>query len=189
MPATAGAISRPSISPCCRSRREASGNGTIYARNRQLALGTTFVASNQSLLEIRFGWSNTEAGKNPPALGTTSALDAFGLAGLPSDSRIAGGLPTQLVSGYADLGRQATNPQWQYPTVWNPKINYTQLVGRQSLKAGYEFQRINVEVMDVNPLYGRDAYTGQFSRPGGRRRPTTCTTSRTSCSACARSTR
>jgi hypothetical protein len=144
-----------------------SGNGTIYARNRQLAFGTTFVASNQSLLEIRFGWSNTEAGKNPPALGTPSALDAFGLAGLPTDSRIAGGLPTQLISGYADLGRQATNPQWQYPTLWNPKLNYTSLVGRQSIKAGYEFQRINVEVLDVNPLYGRDAYTGQFSRPAG----------------------
>jgi Carboxypeptidase regulatory-like domain/TonB dependent receptor/TonB-dependent Receptor Plug Domain len=144
-----------------------SGNGTIYARNKQLALGFTYVSSASSLVEARLGWSNTQAGKNPPALGSPSASDAFGISGLPSDSRIAGGLPTQLITGYSDLGRQATNPQWQYPTVWNPKVNYTWLAGRQSLKAGYEFQRVNVEVMDVNPLYGRDTYSGQFSRPAG----------------------
>ena len=51
--------------------------------------------------------------------------------------------------------------------MWNPKVNYTWLMGRQSLKAGYEFQHINVEVQDVNPLYGLDTYTGQFTRPAG----------------------
>ena len=87
--------------------------------------------------------------------------------GLPTDPRIAGGLPTQLITGYSDLGRQATNPQWQYPTVYNPKINYTWLAGAHSLKSGYEFQHILTEVQDVNPLYGRDTYNGQFSRPAG----------------------
>jgi hypothetical protein len=87
--------------------------------------------------------------------------------GLPSDERIAGGLPSQSITGYSAFGRQATNPQWQYPTTYNPKINYTWLMGRQSLKAGYEFQRVNVEVQDVNPLYGLDTYAGQFSRPAG----------------------
>jgi hypothetical protein len=144
-----------------------AGNGTIYARNKQLVLGTTYTASDRSLLEVRFGWSQTRAGKNPPALGSTSALEAFGISGLPTDVRIAGGLPTQLITGFSDLGRQATNPQWQYPTVWNPKVNYTWLMGRQSLKSGYEFQRIDVEVMDVNPLYGRDTYANRFTQPAG----------------------
>ena len=57
-------------------------------------------------------------------------------------TRIAGGLPSQTITGYSELGRQATNPQWQYPTVWNPKMNYTWLIGRQSFKAGYEFQHV-----------------------------------------------
>ena len=51
--------------------------------------------------------------------------------------------------------------------MWNPKANYTWTRGRQSLKAGYEFQRVNVEVQDVNPLYGRDTYSGQLTRPAG----------------------
>ena len=144
-----------------------AGNGHIYARNRQFVLGTTWVSSPTSLLEVRFGYSWTEAGKNPPALGTDSALDQFGLPGLPTDDRIAGGLPTQLITGYSDLGRQATNPQWQYPTVYNPKLNYTWTTKAHSFKTGYEFQRIDTQVQDVNPLYGRDTYNGQFTRPAG----------------------
>ncbi|MEO6236718.1 MAG: carboxypeptidase regulatory-like domain-containing protein, partial [Vicinamibacterales bacterium] len=90
-----------------------SGNGNIYGNNRQAVLGTTWTPSGSSLLEVRFGYSWTQAGKNPPSLGSDSALKTFGLPGLPDDPRISGGLPTVLITGYADLGRQATNPQWQ----------------------------------------------------------------------------
>ena len=144
-----------------------AGNGHIYARNRQFVLGSTWTPTTRSLLEARFGYSWTQAGKNPPALGSQSAFDQFGLPGLPADGRIAGGLPTQVITGYSDLGRQATNPQWQYPTVYNPKINYTWAAGAHSLKSGYEFQKIDTEVQDVNPLYGRDTYNGSFTRPAG----------------------
>jgi hypothetical protein len=144
-----------------------AGNGNTYAENKQLALGFTWARSGTSLLEGRFGWGDTTAGKNPLALGTTSAFDEYGITGLPTDERVAGGLPTQIVTGYADMGRQATNPQWQYPTMWNPKINYTWLMGKHSLKTGYEFQDISTEVQDVNPLYGRNTYSGQFTRPSG----------------------
>src|SRR4029078_12064572 len=33
--------------------------------------------------------------------------------------------------------------------------------------SGYDLQWINTEVQDVNPLYGRDTYNGQFTRPAG----------------------
>jgi hypothetical protein len=143
-----------------------AGNGDIYARNKQFVFGSTWIRG-ASLLEARFGYSWTQAGKNPPGLGSASALEAFGLPGLPNDPRIAGGLPTQVIGGYSDLGRQATNPQWQYPTVYNPKVNYTWTRRAHSFKSGYEFQRINTEVQDVNPLYGRDTYNGSFTRPAG----------------------
>ena len=146
-----------------------AGNAETYVRNKQFASGVTYVPSGSSLLEVRFGWSYTQGGKNPAALvaGEASALDAYGISGLPSDPRVAGGLPTQLINGFSDLGRQATNPQWQYPRVFNPKVNYSWLRGRHSLKSGYEFQHIQTEVQDVNPLYGRDQYAGNFSRPAG----------------------
>jgi hypothetical protein len=144
-----------------------SGNGLTYVTNKQFVTGFTWTRSASSLLEGRFGWSRTVAGKSPLALGTEGALAAYGIPGLPTDPRITGGLPTQLIVGFSDLGRQATNPQWQFPEVFNPKINYTWVRQRHSLKTGYEFQHINTEVQDVNPLYGRDSYAGQITRPAG----------------------
>lgn len=143
-----------------------AGNAQTYVTNKQFSSGLTYTPTGTSLLEARFGWSTTKAGKNPAALvaGDPPAEIAYGITGLPTDPRVAAGLPTQLITGYSDLGRQPTNPQWQYPTVFNPKINYTWLQGRHSLKSGYEFQRVLTEVQDVNPLYGRDSYTGQFSK-------------------------
>jgi hypothetical protein len=143
-----------------------AGNGFTYVTSKQFATGLTWTRDRQ-LVEFRFGWSRTIAGKNPPALGSSGAQEAYGLTGLPTDPRVSGGLPTQLITGYADLGRQATNPQWQFPTVWNPKVNYTRSLGRHSLKLGLEYQHIQTEVQDVNPLYGRDEYAGRFSRPVG----------------------
>jgi len=144
-----------------------AGNASTYVNNKQFSSGLTYTPTGTSLFEARFGWSRTIAGKDPMALvlGEKPAEQVYGITGLPSDPRVAGGLPTQLITGLSDLGRQATNPQWQYPTVFNPKINYTWLQGRHSLKTGYEFQRVLTEVQDVNPLYGRDSYAGQFSRP------------------------
>jgi len=143
------------------------GNSTTYVSNRQFSGGVTWQPGGTSLLEIRMGWSNTRGGKDPAALGTAGALEAYGISGLPTDPRVAGGLPTQQITGLTELGRQPTNPQWQYPTVLNPKVNYSWLSGRHSLKTGYEFQNIKTQVQDVNPLYGRDTYAGQFTRPAG----------------------
>jgi hypothetical protein len=135
--------------------------------NQQLATAATYTPGSSQLLEVRFGVSRTRAGKEPPGLGGPSMASLYGIAGLPDDPRISGGLTAQLVTGFSDFGRQPTNPQWQHPTVWNPKANYSLLLGRHSLKTGYEYQRIHTEIQDVNPLYGRDTYAGSFSRPAG----------------------
>jgi hypothetical protein len=144
-----------------------AGNASVYAKSKQYAGGFTWARTGTSLLEGRFGWSRTEAGKNPWGLGTASAQDMYGITGLPTDPRITGGLYTQLFTGYSAFGRQETNPQWQYPEMSNAKLNYTWIKGRHSMKAGYEFQYVATEVMDVNPLYGRDTYSGAFTRPTG----------------------
>ncbi|MEP7336316.1 MAG: TonB-dependent receptor [Acidobacteriota bacterium] len=136
-------------------------NAYIYVLNQQLAGGVTYNLSNNSIVEFRLGISRTEAGKHPTGLGDPN----FQLPGLPTDPTIAGGLNSQAIGGFTQIGRQSSNPQHQNPFVWNPRINYTQVLGRHSLKAGYEYQRINTEVEDFAPKYGQDAYSGQFSRP------------------------
>ncbi len=144
------------------------GNGQTYVTNKQLATGVTYIPSTTSLFEARFGWSQDASGEEPAGTGRdVGTRRVRHHRSADRSPRSLGAFPTQLIAGLSELGRQATNPQWQYPTVYNPKVNYTWLVSRHSLKSGYEFQHIQTEVQDVNPLYGRDHYEGQFTRPAG----------------------
>lgn len=147
------------------------GNGFIRALNQQLAAAYTYTVTPASLLEVRLGLSRTRAGKEPFALGGASMRALYGIAGLSEDPRLTGGLTPQEVTGFSAFGRQATNPQWQHPFVYNPKAVYSFLRGSHSMKAGYEYQRVHTEIQDVNPLYGRDIYNGQYSRIPGSPNP------------------
>jgi hypothetical protein len=135
--------------------------------NQQLATGVTYIFNNSSVLDFRLGIMRTEAGKKPPLTGGPSMLQLYGITGLPTDPAITGGLTTQTISGFSQLGRQATNPQFQDPSNIDPRINYSWNWGRHSLKSGYEYLRVNTDVQDTNPLMGLDTYSGQFSRPAG----------------------
>jgi hypothetical protein len=141
------------------------GNGYIHAIQQQAAVGYTWTVSPTSLFEARLGFSHVLAGKQPAYLGSPSPIMS-GFEGLPTAANVAGGLDSQSITGFSLLGRQATNPQFQNPTDWNPKFNYSHVMGRHTLKAGYEFLMIRTEVLDINPLYGEDFYNGQYSTPG-----------------------
>lgn len=140
-----------------------SANAFVRVLNQQLASGVTHNLTDSSLIEFRLGISRTLAGKNPTGIGDTN----YRLPGLPDDPRFAGGLNSQSIGGYTQLGRQTSNPQFQDPIVYNPRVNYSFIAGRHSLKTGYEYQAINTEIDDFNPKYGQDSYSGQFSRPSG----------------------
>ncbi len=141
------------------------GNGFIHAIQQQAAVGYTWAVSPNSLLEAHFGFDHVLGGKAPPYLGGPDIASEFGIAGLPSS--LAGGFPTQVITGFSNptLGRQSTNPQFQNPTSFDPKLNYSWIKGRHSIKVGYEWLIIRTEVLDINPLYGMDTYNGQFSKP------------------------
>jgi outer membrane receptor protein involved in Fe transport len=141
------------------------GNGFIHAIQQQAAIGYTWTVSPNSLVDARFGFDHVLGGKEPPYLGGPDIAAQYGIKGLPSS--LAGGFPTQAIGSFSSptIGRQATNPQFQNPTSFNPKVNYSLVKGRHSIKAGYEFLAIRTEILDINPLYGQDTYSGQFSKP------------------------
>jgi hypothetical protein len=142
-------------------------NGFVDILNRQLVLSGTYAFQNASVFDLRFAYSRIDAGKKPPLTGGPSMLELYGIAGLPDDTTVTGGLTTQTVTGFSQLGRQATNPQFQNPSDIDIRLSYAFLRGRHSIKAGYEYLAVNTDVQDTNPLMGLDTYSGQFSRPTG----------------------
>lgn len=144
-----------------------NSNGHVHVFNKQLATGATWVLSPSQLLDFRFGFDTTQAGKNPLLIGGPSMQDLFGITGLPTDPAITGGLTAQVVTGFSQLGRQPTSPQFQNPLVYDPKVDYTFIHGAHTIQAGYEFQGIHISVGDLNTIYGEDTYSGQFTKPAG----------------------
>ena len=142
-------------------------NGFVDILNKQFVLGGTYVFRNASVLDIRFAHSQIDAGKRPPLTGGPSMFELYGITGLPDDTTVTGGLTTQTISGFSQLGRQATNPQYQNPLNNNIRISYSIPLKNHNLKVGYEYLMVNTDVQDTNPLMGIDSYTGQFSRPTG----------------------
>jgi Carboxypeptidase regulatory-like domain/TonB dependent receptor/TonB-dependent Receptor Plug Domain len=137
-------------------------NGTIRVLDQQIALGYTHLFGATKVLDARLGLSRTKAGKFSLSIGD----NAITIPGLPSDPTVAGGLPSTAVTGFTSFGRQSTNPQWQNPALIDPKVNFTWVKGKHSLKFGYEYEHIWMAVNDNNPLYGSFTYGGGFSDNG-----------------------
>jgi len=146
-----------------------NANGTLYAQTRQLAAGWNWTLTSTSILELRFGQTWTKSGKSPIFLGATNFYTAAGITGvnIPTDPAYTGGLNAQAVTGFSAFGEQTTNPQFNYPTQTNPRVNYTWGKGRHSLKVGYEFGYLNQAISDFHPKYGDDVYGGAFSSTTG----------------------
>ena len=110
----------------------------------------------------------TVAARHPSAWARPACLPQAGITdGIPTDPTIVRPLNGQVITGFAQLGDQTSNPQFQNPFIIDPKINYTLLRGRHTLKFGYEYQSVATAVSDFNPTFGQDTYAGQFSRPTG----------------------
>jgi hypothetical protein len=140
-----------------------NANGTIHDYNKQIAAGYTFLFNQHSILDARVAFTWTLGGKTPYGLGQPSLLVQAGIPGLPTSPIVSRSLNDQAVTSFSQFGAQSSNPQFQNPFAIDPKINYTILHGRNSIKVGYEYQAINTEIDDFNPTYGNDNYGGGFS--------------------------
>jgi len=135
-------------------------NGRIKILDQQIALGYTHLMGANKVLDARLGLSSTRAGKYTLSIGDNAIV----IPGLPTDPIVAGGLPSTSVSGgFSAFGRQSTNPQWQYPSLLDPKVNFSWIKGNHSLKFGYEYEHIWMQVQDSNPLFGSFTYGKGYS--------------------------
>ncbi|MGD0346752.1 MAG: TonB-dependent receptor, partial [Terracidiphilus sp.] len=135
-------------------------NGDILIHDEQIAAGYNHAFSANKFLDARLALSETKAGKWTYAIGST-AFPAGSIPGLPTIAGVSGGLPSIAISGgFTSFGRQSTNPQWQNPSLVDPKLNFSWVHGKHSLKFGYEWEKVWQEIEDSNPLYGSFTYGG-----------------------------
>ncbi|NBO65668.1 MAG: TonB-dependent receptor, partial [Acidobacteria bacterium] len=140
--------------------------GNLATYNQQGVGGLTWTVNEDTILDYRFAVTRLGMDRRPALVGGPSMRDLFGITGLPEGVGVRGGVTPQDIGGLGTrIGRQSTNPQSQFPTTINSRLNMTFLAGRHTLKTGYEYAALNQDVDDTNPLYGIDNYGGGFSRP------------------------
>ena len=145
-----------------------NANTNVHVYNRQIAFGTTYVITSTSLFDFRMGIGTNQGEKAPYGVGTPGLLAAAGITdGLPTSPLIVRSLNAQAVTGYTQFGTQPASPQFQNPSVINPKANYTLVHGIHSIKIGYEYQAINTQINDYNPSFGQSNYGGAYSTTAG----------------------
>lgn len=136
-------------------RQNVEQPGLITGLSSGNAIGATWAKSHTSVIEYRFVVTRLGMDHLPESAGGPSLRELFGITGLPEGSRIQGGITPQDITGFSRIGRQSTNPQAQFPTTINSRLNMTKLLGPHSLKFGYEFLWLGIVVDDTNPRYGR----------------------------------
>ena len=139
-------------------------NGNTYQANQQVAAGYTRVLTSQSALDARIGFTWSQANRKPFNLGGDNILVDAGIPNAPSDPTISGGLNTQSVTGFSPTwGRSASTPTTVNPFLIDPKVNYSLLHGKHSLKFGYEYEHLSTVISNTHPQFGTDTYKGLFS--------------------------
>jgi hypothetical protein len=138
-------------------------NGHILIHDEQIALGYTHLMGTNKILDARLALSGTRAGKWTFAIGDNS-FPQSAIPNLPNIPGVSGGLPSMAISGgFTSFGRQSTNPQWQNPSLLDPKVNFSWIKGKHSLKFGYEYEQLWEEIEDSNPLYGSFSFGKGYS--------------------------
>jgi outer membrane receptor protein involved in Fe transport len=145
----------------------AGGNnlGNLDTYNQAGTAGLTWLKSPSEVVEYRLGITRLGMDRTPASVGGPSMQELFGIGGLPTGDKVRGGVTPQDINGFPRYGRQSTNPQAQFPTTINSRLNYSTILGSHNLKTGYEWLGLYILVDDTNPLYGIDAFGGAFSRP------------------------
>jgi hypothetical protein len=141
-----------------------NSNGYVLIFNQQIAGGVTRSFNEHSVLDARFAFTRTDGGKTP--YGHSLPSLEGGITGLPTTGPEVTSLNAQSVNNFSQFGSLTSNPQFQNPYVFDPKINYTWIKGRSTYKFGYEYQSVFTSIDDFNPSYGEDTYNGYFSYPG-----------------------
>jgi len=139
-------------------------NGNTYQANQQVASGYSYVLTPTSVLDARVGFTWSQANRKPFDLDGDNILVDAGIPNAPTDPTIAGGLNTQSVDEFSPTwGRSPSTPTTVNPYEIDPKVNYSWLRGKHSLKFGYEYQRISTVISNTHPQFGTDTYKGLFS--------------------------
>ena len=128
--------------------------------NRGAVISHTHTFSPRVVNEARFGFNRLYATVTPRSNGANLATE-FGIRGVPSDPQ-SNGLSVVSVTGFSPLGDNFDTRRGQ--NVFHVLDNLTIILGRHSLKMGFEHRRTQFNLGQGSSPRGAFSYTGVFTQ-------------------------
>ena len=134
--------------------------GAFYTGNQEAKSWNTVVSethffSPTLVNEARAGYNRISATRTQPNANTPGIPDQFGIPGVPQGNS-NGGLGSIFISGLNTLGSNQFMPSIELSTTFQVTDNLTKTMGKHTLKAGFQFQRLGFNILQ--PPSGRGTW-------------------------------
>lgn len=135
--------------------------GAFYAGNQfttswNSALSETHQFSPTFFNEVRLGYNKLSASRVQPNANTAGIPQQFGIQGIPQGNA-NGGLGAIYFTGLNYLGSSQYLPSIELSTTSQITDNLSKSLGRHSLKAGFQWQRLGFSILQ--PIAGRGTWS------------------------------
>jgi hypothetical protein len=126
------------------------------------ALSETHQFSPTMVNEVRLGYNHLSATRTQPNAGTSGIPAQFGIQGVPQGNS-NGGLGTIFLTGMNQLGSNDYLPSIELSTTSQITDNLTKTVGRMTLKAGFQWQRLGFAILQPIDSRGNWSFSGDYT--------------------------
>lgn len=138
-------------------------DGNMINLGENFALSETHVFTPNLVNEFRFGYNYGNFAFLQPNYNTNFSA-SLGLGGVPySASLQTGGLPYFNVSGASPFGTVGYLPTKEGENVYQFLDNLTRIMGKHSVKVGFNFQSIRFRTLQVAAALGSYTYNGLYT--------------------------
>jgi hypothetical protein len=127
-----------------------------------LALSETHLFSPTWVNEFRLGYSHLSATRTQPNANTLGIPARYGIQGIPQGNS-NGGLGSISLTGLSSLGSNGYLPSIELSTTSQITNNLTKIVGRQTLKAGFQWQRLGFAILQPPASRGAWTFSGLYT--------------------------
>jgi hypothetical protein len=137
-------------------------NGNQGVNIYSAALGETRLFSPTLVNEARLGYNRLSVQRLQPNAGTTGIPAQYGIPGVPQgDSN--GGLGAITLTGLNTLGSNGYLPSIELSTNTQVSDNVTKTLGRETLKMGFQWQRLGFSILQPPNGRGSWSFTGLYT--------------------------
>jgi hypothetical protein len=144
----------------------AFADGSQSATSINIALSETHSFSPTVVNEARLGFNRIGTSRLQPYANQLGIPQQFGIQGVPQVP-LNGSLPTIIFTGLNSLGGEDYLPSVEYNSTAQFTDNATKVRGKQTLKAGIEFQHLKFSIFQPPESRGNFYFHGNFTEVAG----------------------